>query len=143
MHCICYRVAFGSYESLAHRSRFALTLARETEPGSAISPRSAISLLNSRDLPTCYLAGVAETQLSLPILATPVAFGSTSYVGGRGSSEASTGSSDGEEEYEGSRDLFFGGSTFIRDGERWRQGARRFACSDTTGGGGFSPRPLI
>jgi ATP/maltotriose-dependent transcriptional regulator MalT len=27
------------------------------------SPRSAISLLNSRDLPTCYLAGVAETQL--------------------------------------------------------------------------------
>jgi hypothetical protein len=32
MHCICYRVAFGSYESLAHRSRFALTLASETEP---------------------------------------------------------------------------------------------------------------
>jgi radical SAM superfamily enzyme YgiQ (UPF0313 family) len=26
-------------------------------------PGSAISLLNSRDLPTCYLAGVAETQL--------------------------------------------------------------------------------
>ena len=62
MHCICYRVAFGSYESLAHRSRFALTLARETVL------ESAISLLNSRALPTCYLAGVAETQLSLPIL---------------------------------------------------------------------------
>ena len=27
------------------------------------SPGSAISLLNSRDLPTCYFAGVAETQL--------------------------------------------------------------------------------
>jgi hypothetical protein len=26
-------------------------------------PGSAISLLNSRDLPTCYFAGVAETQL--------------------------------------------------------------------------------
>jgi hypothetical protein len=26
-------------------------------------PRSAISLLNSRDLPTCYFAGVAEAQL--------------------------------------------------------------------------------
>jgi hypothetical protein len=31
-------------------------------------PGSAISLLNSRDLPTYYFAGVAETQLSLPIL---------------------------------------------------------------------------
>ena len=31
------------------------------------SPGSAISLLNSRALPTCYLAGVAETQLLLPI----------------------------------------------------------------------------
>jgi hypothetical protein len=29
----------------------------------ACEPRSAISLLNSRDLPTCYLAGAAETQL--------------------------------------------------------------------------------
>ena len=29
----------------------------------ARGPGSAISLLNSRDLPTCYLAGVAETQL--------------------------------------------------------------------------------
>jgi hypothetical protein len=28
-----------------------------------IVPGSAISLLNSRDLPKCYLAGVAETQL--------------------------------------------------------------------------------
>ena len=28
-----------------------------------VSPGSAISLLNSRDLLTCYLAGVAETQL--------------------------------------------------------------------------------
>jgi hypothetical protein len=28
-----------------------------------VAPGSAISLLNSRDLPTCYLAGVAETQL--------------------------------------------------------------------------------
>ena len=27
----------------------------------------AISLLNSGDLPTCYLAGHAETQLDLPI----------------------------------------------------------------------------
>jgi hypothetical protein len=29
----------------------------------AFVPGSAIMLLNSRDLPTCYLAGVAETQL--------------------------------------------------------------------------------
>jgi len=28
-----------------------------------MGPGSAISLLNSRDLPTCYFAGVAETQL--------------------------------------------------------------------------------
>jgi hypothetical protein len=28
-----------------------------------VLPGSAISLLNSRALPTCYLAGVAETQL--------------------------------------------------------------------------------
>jgi hypothetical protein len=31
--------------------------------GNMIFPGSAISLLNSRDLPTCYFAGVAETQL--------------------------------------------------------------------------------
>ena len=30
-------------------------------------PGSAISLLNSGDLPTCYLAAAAETQLYLPI----------------------------------------------------------------------------
>jgi hypothetical protein len=30
---------------------------------STLWPGSAISLLNSRDLPTCYFAGVAETQL--------------------------------------------------------------------------------
>jgi hypothetical protein len=41
---------------------------RKSESGiGRISPRSAISLLNSGDLPTCYLAGVAETQLKLPI----------------------------------------------------------------------------
>jgi len=38
------------------------------DEGSVVVEPPAISLLNSRDLPTCYLAGVAETQLSLPIL---------------------------------------------------------------------------
>jgi hypothetical protein len=43
-----------------------LSACRAAEPAKAY-PGSAISLLNSRALPTCYFAGVAETQLSLPI----------------------------------------------------------------------------
>ena len=43
-----------------------LSACRAAEPAKAY-PGSAISLLNSRDLPTCYFAGVAETQLQLPI----------------------------------------------------------------------------
>jgi hypothetical protein len=35
----------------------------DSEAIPTIGPGSAISMLNSRDLPTCYLAGVAETQL--------------------------------------------------------------------------------
>ena len=33
------------------------------DEGSVVVEPPAISLLNSRDLPTCYFAGVAETQL--------------------------------------------------------------------------------
>jgi acyl-CoA thioesterase len=50
---------FGQKNDFSKR-RFSVP-AQATLSGS--NPRSAISLLNSRDLPTCYLAGVAETQL--------------------------------------------------------------------------------
>ena len=71
--------------------------------------------------------------------ATGNAFGSTSCVGGVGTSVASTESSAGKDAYEKSRGLSFVGSTSIRDGERLPQAARRCACSDTTGGGGLPP----
>ena len=53
--------------------------------------------------------------------ATGNAFGSTSCVGGVGTSVASTESSAGKDAYEKSRGLSFVGSTSIRDGERWQR----------------------